>query len=44
MFLSVSTGCHKSHNPTQRAEETCENSAGGTQELLSVEGNNMAYN
>lgn len=40
----LSTGCHKSYNPTQTVEETCESSAGGTQELLSVEGNNLAYN
>lgn len=31
-------------NPTHSAEETYENSAGGTQELLSVEGSNLAYN
>lgn len=31
-------------NPTHSAEETYENSAEGTQELLSVEGNNLAFN
>lgn len=31
-------------NPTQSAEETYKNSAGGTQELLAVEGSNLAYN